>query len=111
KRWKQAKSICFCFIVRTRRAGLLRHARREGDNRGIRAGGRVFHEPANRSPRDAMLLGDLRQAHAGPAISNHVLSVYIKPRSPDLPTFQTGTAHTRPNSFDDDAPLKLSRSL
>ena len=55
-----------------------------------------------------MLLGDLRQAHAGAAISNHLLPVYIKPRSPDLPTFQTGTAHTRPNSFDDDAPLKLS---
>src|SRR6516162_8028278 len=55
-----------------------------------------------------MLLGDLRQAHTGAAISNHLIPVYIKPRSPDLPTFQTGTAHTRPHALDDDAPLKLS---
>ena len=96
--------------MRGKYSGLLSHfnARREVCDRGIRAGGRLFHEPANRCPRDAVLLRDLRERHAGAAISNHLLPVYIKPSTPDLPTFEPSPAHTRPNSFDDDAPLKLS---
>ena len=59
-----------------------------------------------------MFLGDLRQRHAGTAVLDQLRPVYIEPRTPDLATLQTGTAPTRPNSFDDDAPLKLSwRSL
>jgi hypothetical protein len=55
-----------------------------------------------------VFLRDLREGHAGAAISNNLLAVNVESSTPDLPTFQSGTAHTRPNSFDDDAPLKLS---
>ena len=39
---------------------------------------------------------------------DHLLAVDVQPGTSDLATLQTGTAHARPNSFDDDAPLKLS---
>ena len=92
-------------------AGLFKHVPGEHGSRSIRVTARLFHEPAHGRSRDAVLLRYLRERHAGAAISNHLLPVHIQPRTSDLTTLQSGTAHARPNSFDDDAPLKSAIAL
>jgi hypothetical protein len=42
------------------------------------------------------------------AVSDDLFPVHVQPRTPDLTTFQPRPSHACPNSFDDDAPLKLS---
>ena len=54
-----------------------------------------------------MLLCDLRQRHAGTAVLNHLLSVYIEPRSPDLPTFQLRPSHSTFDTFNDKRPFQF----
>jgi hypothetical protein len=75
--------------------------------RGIFVAVHLFHQPTDACPRDAVLLRDLRQAHAGAAVINHLLTIHIKPRSADLTTFQPRPAHTCTYSFDQDAPLQF----
>jgi hypothetical protein len=58
-----------------------------------------------------MLLRDLRERHAGAAVSDDRFTIDIKSSTPDLTTLQAGTTHTRPPAFDDDAPLKLSQAV
>jgi hypothetical protein len=72
---------------------LLRHARREGGNRGIWFSARLFHEPAHGRTGDAVLLCDLRQRHAGAAVSDDLFTIDIKPSTPDLTPFCTGASH------------------
>jgi hypothetical protein len=40
-----------------------------------------------------VFLGDLRQAHAGTTVSDHLLPIHVQTRSPDLPAFRTGAGH------------------
>ena len=75
---------------------------------GIWVVARLLHQPAHRRPRDAVLLCDPSQGHAGAAISDRLLAIHIKPRTSNLATFEPRPAHTRLNAFDDDAALKLS---
>jgi len=48
-----------------------------------------------------LLLCDLRQRHAGTAVLNHLLSVYIEPRSSDLASFQLRPSHSTFDTFND----------
>src|SRR5438477_11104098 len=61
---------------------------------------RFLHRPAYRCTRDSMLLGDLRQAHAGAAVMDHLLSVNVEPSASDLPPFKTRPPHPCTDSLD-----------
>jgi hypothetical protein len=54
-----------------------------------------------------VLLGYLCQRHSGAAINYDLLAIYIKPRTPDLPTFKTRTTHSRTDALDDDAAFEF----
>jgi len=46
-------------------------------NRGMRIAVRLLHQAADARPRDAVLLCDLRQRHAGTAVLNHLIDFVI----------------------------------
>jgi hypothetical protein len=48
-----------------------------------------------------VLLGDLRQRHAGTAILDDLRTIQVEPRTPDLAALQPCPTHACPNSFDD----------
>jgi hypothetical protein len=55
-----------------------------------------------------MRLGDLRQAHTGAAVSNHLLPIHIETRTPDLPTFKPRPFHACLDTFDEQASFQLA---
>ena len=56
-----------------------------------------------------MLLGDLRQAHAGATVSNDLLAIHVESRTPDLPSFCTGASHTTSDPLDQQRSLHLAQ--
>jgi len=56
---------------------------------------------------DAVGLGDLVQAHAAVAVSEHGGAIDIERMPADLAAFKPGPAHAGPDPFDDQVPLQL----
>src|SRR5580704_15237137 len=77
-------------------------------DRGMRIAVRLFHQTANACTSGAVLFADLRQRHAGAAVSDDLLPVDIEPRTPNLPSFKLCPTHSGPNPFDDQTSFKLS---
>jgi hypothetical protein len=74
---------------------------------GIQTLVRFFHHPTDARPRDTVFLCHLGEGHAGVTISDDLLTVDIKPRTPDLTTFKPCPAYTRLHTFDDDAAFEF----
>src|SRR5215831_6713414 len=84
-------------------AGTLRQ------NRAMRIATRLFHQTADGRPRDAVLLGNLRQRHAGAAVSYHLFTIHIEPRTTDLPSFGPSASHAATYSLDEQRSFHLSQ--
>jgi hypothetical protein len=87
-----AGSLNMCILTK---AGSLKQ------NRGMRIAARLLHQSAHGRSGDAVFLGDLSETHTGAAIMNHLLAVYIEPRSSDRASFQLRPAHSTFDTFND----------